>query len=886
MAVQIQYRRGTAAQWTSVNPILAQGEPGYEYDTGKFKVGNGVDTWNVLPYSSGQVGPTGATGPQGPQGIQGPIGLTGPQGPQGLTGDTGATGATGPIGPIGPQGPVGATGPQGPQGDTGPQGLTGPTGPQGPQGATGDTGPQGPKGDTGDTGPMGPQGPQGDTGPMGPQGPQGLTGDTGPQGPIGLTGATGPQGPQGIQGDIGPQGPIGLTGPQGPQGDPGPTGPTGPAGATGATGPQGPQGDPGPTGPTGATGPQGPQGDPGPAGPTGATGATGPAGPGVPTGGTAGQILSKVDATDYNTQWINNYAEDLYVYVKNETGSTLLKGQAVYIVGTDNSANYPRVALADADTESTSSKTIGLLLQDLTTGSFGYVVAEGLLSGIDTSAATAGQSVWLSTTAGERVYGAPPAKPAHSVYLGIVLRSNANTGKIAVKVQNGYELEELHNVSISSVQNDDMLKYDSASGLWVNAPSPDSATPTTEGIVYGQSEPYYQGKQWAEFGSPYTFTWNLSTYTLAFNAPLSTVFTDPWSVPSTPLSPSLLPTGRKLTFGFSGMTSFASDSLVASATSTSITFQPDPSLSWPASVLTPTQWDGMLMFDDFGGNTALGYTALDSPAEPYTRNVAIGVGAMSQLGTYVGGGAHDNNIAIGSHAMRKVDNSYNNIFIGTGDEYGFMPSQESISNNIAIGTLAGSALVNKTEVIIIGPHDGTNMSSGDFKVHNGYGTYIDGKQGGKISFPNQPYVQLKGTGNVYVAPTPGAGFQTVRNNSPTAGFLWTGVSQRGSNWSSVNGLFTAPVAGVYLLTFQAYVNTNGLQLYQHIVPIKNGTVNWNGSTTPYNIFGYQGGGLADGASVAMQIYLNTNDTLGIAISGNGGASFYSDYTYMSIGLIH
>jgi hypothetical protein len=41
----------------------------------------------------------------------------------------------------------------------------------------------------------------------------------------------------------------------------------------------------------------------GPAGPQGATGATGPAGPGVPTGGTAGQVLSKIDATNYNTQW-------------------------------------------------------------------------------------------------------------------------------------------------------------------------------------------------------------------------------------------------------------------------------------------------------------------------------------------------------------------------------------------------------------------------------------------------------------------------------------------------------------------------------------------------------------------------------------------------------
>lgn len=94
-----------------------------------------------------------------------------------------------------------------------------------------------------------------------------------------------------------PAGAQGLQGPQGPKGDKGDTGETG---ATGAEGPQGPKGD---TGDTGATGPQGPQGIQGPTGATGATGPQGPAGVGVPSGGTAGQVLSKVDGTDYNTAW-------------------------------------------------------------------------------------------------------------------------------------------------------------------------------------------------------------------------------------------------------------------------------------------------------------------------------------------------------------------------------------------------------------------------------------------------------------------------------------------------------------------------------------------------------------------------------------------------------
>ena len=53
MAVKIQLRRGTAAQWTSANPILYEGEFGFETDTRRYKIGNGIHAWNDnvnLPY--------------------------------------------------------------------------------------------------------------------------------------------------------------------------------------------------------------------------------------------------------------------------------------------------------------------------------------------------------------------------------------------------------------------------------------------------------------------------------------------------------------------------------------------------------------------------------------------------------------------------------------------------------------------------------------------------------------------------------------------------------------------------------------------------------------------------------------------------------------------
>lgn len=151
-------------------------------------------------------------------------------------------------------------------------------------------------------------------------------------------------------------------------------------------------------------------------------------------------------------------------YVKNDA-TAKVKGDVVYI--SDSDGTNPIVSFSDADAELTSSKTLGLLMQDLAANAFGYVITEGILSGIDTSAASvAGVAAWLSGTSGKMVFGSPPAEPAHSVYLGVVTKKNPSTGEIFVKVQNGYELDELHDVSAASPTDGDLIQYVSSTGLW------------------------------------------------------------------------------------------------------------------------------------------------------------------------------------------------------------------------------------------------------------------------------------------------------------------------------------------------------------------------------------------------------------------------------------
>ena len=96
MPYRILLRRDAEANWLYNNPVLMSGEPGYETDTGKLKIGDGQTPWSALDYYTGITGPagTGATGATGPSGS---VGATGPAG-SGITGATGAAGVTGPAG--------------------------------------------------------------------------------------------------------------------------------------------------------------------------------------------------------------------------------------------------------------------------------------------------------------------------------------------------------------------------------------------------------------------------------------------------------------------------------------------------------------------------------------------------------------------------------------------------------------------------------------------------------------------------------------------------------------------------------------------------------------------------------------------------------------------
>jgi hypothetical protein len=156
--------------------------------------------------------------------------------------------------------------------------------------------------------------------------------------------------------------------------------------------------------------------------------------------------------------------------VLNNTGSTIYKGQVVYANGAVGASGQLRVALSSNASEGTSSKTFGIMEDTVADGAIGTVVTEGLIEGIDTSSAQPGDPVWLGNTPGSVIYGLAnkPVGPEHLVFIGIVTRAQVNTGSIFVKVQNGFEINELHDVYINGKQNNQVIRYNATTGLWTN----------------------------------------------------------------------------------------------------------------------------------------------------------------------------------------------------------------------------------------------------------------------------------------------------------------------------------------------------------------------------------------------------------------------------------
>ena len=150
----------------------------------------------------------------------------------------------------------------------------------------------------------------------------------------------------------------------------------------------------------------------------------------------------------------------------------ILKGQAVYISGSEGNSENFLVSVASNDTELTSHNTLGIAAEDFGDAgqeTHGYITTFGRITGIDTLNLDAGELIYLGLNGA--LTKDRPLSPDHEIILGYCIRTQQNNGVIYVSVDLGVHLEELHDASLTNIQNNDVLLYNSTSALWENVTS-------------------------------------------------------------------------------------------------------------------------------------------------------------------------------------------------------------------------------------------------------------------------------------------------------------------------------------------------------------------------------------------------------------------------------
>jgi predicted heme/steroid binding protein len=210
---------------------------------------------------------------------------------------------------------------------------------------------------------------------------------------------------------------------------------------------------------------------------------------------------------------------DLVARVVNKVfpNATLTKAayQAVRVTGAQG--QRLAVAYAQANNDNNSADTIGLVCETIATNQEGFIITVGQIEDINTTGSLQGETwvdgdvLYLSPTTPGAITNVKPIAPQHLVIIGYVEYAHANNGKIYVKVMNGWELGELHDVNTTGAVNGSVLKYNGS--IWVPSSDIDTGITSLNGLT-ALSQTFATGTSGTDFNissATSTHTFNLPT---------------------------------------------------------------------------------------------------------------------------------------------------------------------------------------------------------------------------------------------------------------------------------------------------------------------------------------------------------------------------------------
>jgi len=440
------------------------------------------------------------------------------------------------------------------------------------------------------------------------------------------------------------------------------------------------------------------------------------------------EMLCIYNSTTPSFQVIGTAPNTLLAYVTNADSVTITKGQPVYAFG--GQGDRLTVKRANNSSDATSAQTVGLVLStSIGANQKGLIMVNGLLDGLSilpTSTWADGDAVYLGATAGS-ITNVKPAAPNHLVYLGFVTTANnGSAGRMYVRVQNGYELQELHNVSIPTTPTDgQVLTYELSTSLWKAKTVSSTLTVGTTPIASGTIGRILFENGGNVLGQDSALFWDNTNKRLGVGAtPATTVRLDVRAQGALTTDIGFRVRNSANTFnilsvngkghvwsngpGFvSSNTSYGENALTANTTGVQNT-----AFGFNALITNTTGQE----------NTAIGWGSLQ--LNTGTGNTAIGraagqINAGGTYNTYVGYSAGQNgtsptgNVFVGYSAGVNVNSQYG-VYIG----YTSAASAAAGNGCIAIGYNAGPGTGGHN--LSIGQSAGLGMTTGAFNMHLGY----------------------------------------------------------------------------------------------------------------------------------------------------------------------
>jgi hypothetical protein len=169
-----------------------------------------------------------------------------------------------------------------------------------------------------------------------------------------------------------------------------------------------------------------------------------------------------------------SYPENLFLTVINKTTDNLLASEYKVLKVITAQGGRLAVDYALADSDANSADTIGVVYENIDNNQEGRIITIGEITGINTTGNLQGEtwadgdSLFLSDTIDGGITNVRPTAPNHGVRLGYVVNVNANNGKIYVKIDNGYELSEIHDVYAPSPNNNEGIFWSSGTNRYEN----------------------------------------------------------------------------------------------------------------------------------------------------------------------------------------------------------------------------------------------------------------------------------------------------------------------------------------------------------------------------------------------------------------------------------